>query len=171
MKYSRVMIIIIMFCLSSIKAHGLDIENSGTAVLFSEMSGTVYFEGIPAANATLIRTISLGDSRRDRFSTDEDGRFKLPAITQEGLSPADLLDFGVSQEIIVEFENRRFPLWSAVKRNPNKNSEALGKEIDVECELTGLNQLVRVDGHPIFTPCRWDVMTDVYTPGFPYNRF
>lgn len=167
MKISKYLAIIIILGCNATHAFSMDFEDSGVAFVFSKMSGTVFFDDQPAAHATLIRTVNYGGYERDRFKTDENGRFELPAIIEANLSPEEMAEFSVGQEVLVEYQGRRYPLWSAVKRDPRENSEARGKPLQVRCELAGLNQLVQVDGHPIFTPCRWDVETDRLTPGFP----
>lgn len=166
MKISKLLAIIIMLGLFCNSAAGMDFDDSGVINLFSRMSGTVYIDGVPAANAMLVRTVNFGGVERDRFEADEQGQFELPAMYEANLDQINPEDLVVGQEVIVEYQGRRYPLWSAAKRNPQENSEARGGELEVECDLAGLNQLVQIDGQPIFTPCRWNVQPDVFTPGF-----
>lgn len=170
MRFSKYLAIIIILICNATSAIGMDFEDAGTAFLFSSMSGNLYFDGEPVAHATLIRTINFDGYERDRFVTDENGYFELPAVIEANLSAEQIADFSVGQEILVEYQGRRYTLWSAVKSDPRENSEARGQELEVRCDMAGLNQLVQVDGHPIFTPCRWDVETDLFTPGFAHKN-
>lgn len=132
--------------------------------LMSEISGTITFNGEPAAGAQLKRTVRKAFSRSemtDETTADAHGYFSLPAVVQTkwipGLIPAE---FVVPSLITVTYQGTEVVVWSSTKRSPEPDTENKGRPLVVECELTGRPRGFWVDGAPFTTRCHWDVDVD-----------
>jgi len=130
--------------------------------LFSEMTGVINFEGKPAAGVKLVRMVDYDKPQYDETVTDENGYFHFPAIHRSSLLNNILpMEFAVGQQIIVYKDGKEYEMWSGIKRKPEENSEARGKSLIVECELTLPEQpYIKIDGSPISSLCKWDVEPD-----------
>ena len=130
--------------------------------LFSEMSGIIKFKDQPAAGVKLVRMVDYDKKQFDETETDENGYFHFPAIHRSSLLNNILpMEFAVGQEIIAYKDGKEYEMWSGIKRKPEENSEARGKSLIVECELTLPEQpYIKVDGSPISSLCKWDVEPD-----------
>src|SRR5690554_3011894 len=126
-------------------------------VLFSPMEGKMTFEGKPAANAKIVRTIIWkGDEgETDVFYTAEDGTFKLPIKSAKVRLPI-LAEFVLTQEISVFYKDQEFAMWFKAKKDLSEYGEMGGKPQNLHCELT--NEIVRLeDFNGLFgTSCKWD---------------
>jgi len=126
-------------------------------VLFSPMEGRMTFEGQPAANAKIVRTIIWkGDAgETDVFYTAEDGTFKLPIKRAKVRLPL-LAEFVLTQEVSVFYKDQEIPLWFRHKQDLNKYGELFGKPVNFRCELTDENVYIEGFGGTFTTPCKWD---------------
>lgn len=126
-------------------------------VLFSPMEGKITFEGKPAANAKIVRTIIWkGDEgETDTFYTTETGEFTLP-LKRTRVRIPPLAEFRVIQEINVFYENQEFMVWVKGKSDTTEFGELGGIPQNLRCELT--DESVRIDdfGDLFGTSCQWD---------------
>lgn len=134
--------------------------DAGKVCLFSKISGVITLDGKPAANAKVVRTVNLNKDKVDYTQTDENGYFEMPAVFQRTVTKFLPQEFVASQEISVQHLDKNYRIWSGVKRTPEENSEARGKDLIVECELSSEESLITVNNSPIFSLCKWNVEPD-----------
>jgi hypothetical protein len=126
-------------------------------VLFSPMEGKITFEGKPAANAKITRTIIWkGDAgETDTFYTNQNGEFKLPIKRAKVRIPL-LMEFVLTQEVGVFYEGKDYSVWVKAKQDLGEYGELGGRPINLRCELT--DKRVRLeDFNGLFgTSFKWD---------------
>lgn len=144
----------------------MSILDTGKVCLFSKISGVVTYKGKPAANALLTRTAGLSKDRFDKVRTDENGYFEMPAIFERTITKFLPQEFVAKQVIVVNYNDQKFDIWSGVKRTPEENSEARGKNLVVSCELTHEKNLKQVNNNPIISRCTWAAEPDEIDTGF-----
>jgi hypothetical protein len=138
----------------------MSIFNTGKVCLFSKISGVVTYQGKPAANALLIRTVNLSRDKIDKTWTDENGYFEMPAVFVRTITKLLPQEFAAQQVIDVDFDGEQYNIWSGVKRIPEENAEARGESLVVRCELTQERTLKQVNSGPIFSRCIWGAEPD-----------
>lgn len=149
--------------LLSISACGgkeMGMTDIGKICLFSKMSGVVLLDGKPAANARLVRTVDFTGAKTDETHTDANGYFEFPAVFQRSIAKHLPQEFASNQTIVAFYQDKEYAMWTGVKRKPEENSEARGKELIVKCELNQEEKLIKVNNSPIFSLCTWDVEPD-----------
>jgi hypothetical protein len=134
--------------------------DAGKVCLFSKISGVITLDGKPVANAKITRTVNLNKDKVDHTYTDDKGYFEMPAVFQRTVTKFLPQEFVAKQEIVVRHLEKEYRIWSSVKRTPEENSEARGKDLVVECELNGEETLITVNNSPIFSLCKWNVEPD-----------
>ena len=132
----------------------------GNVCLFSKISGIITLDGKPVANAKITRTVNLNRDKVDHAYTDDKGYFEMPAVFQRYVSKLLPQEFVANQEIFVHYLKKDYRIWSSVKRTPEENSEARGKDLLIECELNSEETLITVNNSPIFSLCKWNVEPD-----------
>lgn len=147
----------LIFALFSSGAASANLFDVGKVCLFSKISGVITLDGIPAANAKVIRTVNLNKDKTDYTYTDENGYFEMPAVFQRTVTKFLPQEFVANQDIFVDYMNKNYRIWSSVKRTPEVNSESRGKDLVVECELNSEETLITVNNSPIFSLCKWNV--------------
>lgn len=150
----------VIFALFSSGAASANLFDAGKVCLFSKISGVITLDGIPAANAKVIRTVNLNKDKTDYTYTDEHGYFEMPAVFQRTVTKFLPQEFVANQDIFVDYMNKNYRIWSSVKRTPEVNSESRGKDLVVECELNSEETLITVNNSPIFSLCKWNVEPD-----------
>lgn len=134
--------------------------DAGKVCLFSKISGVITLDGKPVANAKITRTVNLNKDKVDHTYTDDKGYFEMPAVFQRTVTKFLPQEFVANQEIFVRHLDQDYRIWSSVKRTPEENSEARGKDLVVECELNSEETLITVNNSPIFSLCKWNVEPD-----------
>jgi hypothetical protein len=126
-------------------------------VLFSPMEGKMTFEGKPAANAKIVRTIIWkGDEgETDVFYTAEDGTFKLPIKRAKVRIPL-LAEFVLTQEVSVFYNDQEFSIWVRSKSDLGEYGELGGKPKNFRCELTDKRVRLEEFWGLFGTSCKWD---------------
>lgn len=150
----------VIFALFSSGSSATSIFDVGKVCLFSKISGVIALDGLPAANAKVIRTANLNKDKVDYTYTDENGFFEMPAVFQRSVKKFLPQEFVANQDIFVDYMNKNYRIWSSVKRTPEENSESRGKDLVVECELNSEETLITVNNSPIFSLCKWNVEPD-----------
>lgn len=138
----------------------MGIFDAGKVCLFSRISGVITLNGVPAANAHVVRTVNLSRDKVDETYTDENGYFEMPAVFQRTITKFLPQEFAASQHIAVHYGGKEYKMWSAVKRDPSENAESRGKDLVVRCELNSEETLIKVNNSPIFSLCEWNVEPD-----------
>ena len=108
----------------------------------------------------LVQLLDLDGNVLAETYTDENGYFEFPPFFERSIAKYLPMEFVVGQKIIVTYEGKEYEMWSGVKRKPEENVESRGKPLVVECELSGEEKLIEVNGGPIFSLCTWDVEPD-----------
>lgn len=157
--HNRYLLIVtfLMISLYSMKGVAMSLLFGTEVVLFSPMEGKITFEGKPAANAKITRTIIWkGDEgETDTFYTSENGEFKLPIKKTRVRIPL-LAEFVLTQELDVFYAGKEFSIWVKAKQDLEEYGELGGRPINFRCELT--DKRVRLeDFNGMFgTSCKWD---------------
>lgn len=153
-----VSILVLMFLFSGVLAMG--ITDAGKVCLFSKMSGVIKLDGKPVVNARLIRAVNLNKDIVDETTTDEKGFFEFDAQFSRTVTKFLPQEFAAKQVIWVYYQDKEYKMWSGVKRKPEENTEARGKQLVVECELNSEKNVIEINSSPIISLCKWDVQPD-----------
>lgn len=139
-------------------------NTNGKDCLFSAISGTITFNGEPAAGAHVKRVAGkahVDGEFTDETFTDDNGYFSMPAVWERNLlSRVFPMEFAVPQKITIDFKGEEYLIWTSVKRSREEHSESKGKPLVVQCELTSEERNFDVDGAFFATLCTWDVEID-----------
>ena len=138
----------------------MSIADTGKVFLFSGMSGVITLDGAPVKNAKITRIVDYEKKESDETSTNEKGEFSLAPISKRTVAKLLPQEFVVSQQLIVDYEGKRYEIWNGIKRNSDENSESRGKPLVVACELNSEEKYIKVNNSPIFSLCSWDVEPD-----------
>lgn len=153
-------IMIICSLLAAAGAFAIKLGDIGKVCLFSAMSGTITLNGIPVTNARLVRTGDRDGPIVDETFTDENGYFEFPPMLERTITKLLPQEFVASQKIIVHYHDKKYEMWSSVKRAPEENTESRGKALVVTCELNAEQTFIVINRVPIHSLCSWDVETD-----------
>lgn len=114
------------------------------AILFSPMEGQVTLNGEPAAGARLSLYIAWKDKKGETFEyfTDESGFFKIPrhSVVYRQTILAQLV---IAQKITVEYKGTSYDVWVFSKMEPADFTELDGQPINLVCELTNSERIIR----------------------------
>ncbi|WP_444993957.1 DUF6795 domain-containing protein [Aliikangiella sp. IMCC44359] len=158
-KNYRVILILLLIGFS-LGGVAMSILDAGKVCLFSKISGVVMLDGKPAVNAKVVRTVNLSKDITDQTTTDDKGYFEMPAVYTRTIGKYLPQEFVASQLIEVSYQEKKYEIWSSVKRSPEENTESRGKPLNVECELNSERGLIMIDRVGIFSRCKWDVEPD-----------
>lgn len=150
----------LIFALCSSGASTPSLFDAGKVCLFSKISGVIRLDGIPAANAKVIRTVNLNKDKVDYTYADENGYFEMPAVFQRTLTKFLPQEFVASQHIVVYHNGMEYDIWSGVKRTQEENAEARGETLKVQCELNSEKSIKIVNNSPYISRCTWDAEPD-----------
>lgn len=151
----------VIFALFSSGASATSLFHVGKVCLFSKISGVITLDGLPAANAKVIRTANLNKDKVDITYTDENGFFEMPAVFQRTVTKFLPQEFVTKQDIVVQYNGKEYDIWSGVKRTPDENAEARGEILNVQCELNSEKSIKMVNNSPYISRCTWDTEADV----------
>lgn len=162
---------ILFFSLFSVGAYTMSILDTGKVCLFSGMKGVITLDGEPVANAKIIRTANRDGDKHDSAKTNNNGEFSFEPMFERTVTKFLPQEFSASQKMVVEHNDKKYEIWTGVKRTPEENAEAKGKLLDVKCELA-LEEMnyVKVNGGPIFSRCEWDVEPDEQFDGPLFDK-
>lgn len=158
--WPRISTTIFVMILMTNEVFAMSLSDAGKVCLFSNMAGSITLNGKPVANARLVRTVNLSSDETDETTTDENGKFELPAIFKRTISKYLPQEFAANQEIVVHYNGKEYRIWSGVKRKSEENTESRGKPLRVKCELNSEETMIKVNNSPIFSLCTWDVEPD-----------
>jgi hypothetical protein len=126
-------------------------------VLFSPMEGKLTFEGKPAADAKIVRSLKWKGEvvETDTFHANQKGEFDIPS-KKDTIKISPLTQFVVQQDIFVYFKEKKYHVWDMGKLSKLEYGELYGRPINLHCELT--EEMIGVD--VLFglleTSCKWD---------------
>jgi len=128
-------------------------------VISSPFEGRILFGGKPLAGARIERTVKWKDETgmTDATTTDENGRFALPLVTESAKLPK-LTQFVAHQEISVIHNDTKYTIWVMGKLGKELYSELGGKPENFRCELTDDLMRVETDDGLLGTLCKWDAI-------------
>src|SRR5690554_8208603 len=108
----------LIISLCSMDGAAMSLFSRTDVVLFSPMEGKMTFEGKPAVNAKIVRTIIWkGDEgETDIFYTAEDGTFKLP-IKRVKVGLPMLPELVLTQEFSVFYIIKKLTIWFKSRKN------------------------------------------------------
>ena len=118
-------------------------------VLFSEVDGVlVDGTGSPQGGVRIERQWTWrGTADSDETTTDGNGRFRFPEVTERSLMAAILpQEPVVGQDMIAHGANGPLKIWGAMKNSYERNSELDGRPLRLSC---------RIDKEPDDTGLYW----------------
>lgn len=140
------------FAMSLIKTKKVD------AVLFSEMSGTITYNGEPAERVVLDLSVTWNEDQNitQEFLANSKGEFLIPKI-EKIIETSPLVQLVISQTIVAKYKGASYDLWIRSKRDIAEYTETEGKPANFRCELT--DPLIRreVESGQLGTPCKWEI--------------
>lgn len=152
--------LLVLLAFTSVGVCAMSLTDIGKVCLFSEMSGVLMANGVPAANVRLVRTARWQSEHQDETTTDADGRFHFPEMTERTVAKFLPMEFVASQKVVAFYDDAEIRIWGGVKRTPEANAEAKGEALDVACELIAEENYIEVSGGLIYSRCTWDVEPD-----------
>ncbi|MCL6269324.1 hypothetical protein M3P05_05115 [Sansalvadorimonas sp. 2012CJ34-2] len=131
----------------------MSLFSSKEVVLFSDVEGSITYDGKPISGATILRTSKWQKENSDSVITENDGSFRMPAITMShnSLLPSQFVSH---QRITVQYQGNDFVIWSMGKINPELDGELGGKKIKFTCELKDEMEPVDVPEGLLVTACK-----------------
>lgn len=142
------------------------VSDLGKVCLFSGISGVITLDGKPVANARVVRTANRDGAMTDETVTDNKGHFNFPAVYERTVTKYLPQEFVVKQDISVYYQNKKYDMWSGVKRRPDENTESRGAPLIVKCELNQEKKFKQVNNSPIISLCTWEAEPDIIDTGF-----
>lgn len=130
------------------------LANQAEAFMFSKnvycspVQGIIQLHGKPLSGLLVTRTLISGGfkGRRhtDTTTTDANGKFELPEVSNRTFLRPDLLSPNprVSQTISIDYQGRKFLFWAHQKQDFTTGSEvADGKaDIEISCDLANIEE-------------------------------
>jgi hypothetical protein len=102
---------------------------------FSEISGTVMYEGTPLEGARIVRRYQYGGVRgQDAVVTGADGRFHFDHASRYRLMHASQQVI-IRQEVTIQHEQREYLGWRYTKLNLDEFGESGGVPLWLSCAL------------------------------------
>lgn len=127
-------------------------------VLFSRVQGKIMYQGVPVANAKVIRRYKYDtpQSMEDSCMTDAEGIFELPTILLKNANVTPLVQFVVHQQLFVERNGEQQQIWSHGKMEKSESSEYGGEFKKISCDLA-VEPKRRELGllNVVYTNCEW----------------
>lgn len=128
------------------------------AILFSEMSGMITYNGKPAENVILNLSVTWNENKNitQQFRTNAKGEFFIPKIERK-IDTSPLVQLVISQAIVAQYNNTSYDFWIRSKRDTEEYTETEGKPENFRCELTDPFTRIEVKNGQLGTPCKWEV--------------
>jgi len=117
-------------------------------VLFSEVRGSVLWDGVPVSGAAVVRSYSWGDKQGgDATVSDAKGEFQLPPIVGRSLLAWLPHEPMVHQTITIQHQGTTYEAWSFFKHNYDLNGELDGRPLRLRCDLTDTPSRITIGPH------------------------
>ncbi|WP_250460114.1 DUF6795 domain-containing protein [Microbulbifer litoralis] len=128
------------------------------AVLFSEMSGIITYNGEPAEDVVLDLSVKWNEDQsvNQKLRTNSKGEFSIPKI-EKRIETSPLVQLVISQTIVATYKGVSYDLWIRSKRDTNEYTETEGKPKNFRCELTDPLIRIEVESGQLGTPCKWEI--------------
>lgn len=126
-------------------------------VLSSPFEGVITLDHQPVAGAKVVRVLTWFETEHatDNAVTDKEGRFSLPVV-KKTLALNKIGEFVVSQEIVVQYDGKEYPIWTKAKWDKGLYGELSGVPENFHCELTDEFKLVEEGKGLLATACQWN---------------
>ncbi len=126
------------------------------AVLVSPMEGQLLFEGEPASEAKITLWTKWKNPEGEFFTytADKNGYFKIPE-QRDFYKVSALAQIVITQEITVEYKNRKYLIWTLSKTSTHQFGELGGEPSQLKCELTNEIEPYLTDDVSLGTTCQW----------------
>lgn len=144
---------------------GFGNKSEETFVTSSPIEGKIMNEGLPVANARIVRKVRSNKHQDwvvEEFSTDENGFFSLPV--REETYALGLTQFVSATQVDIEINGELINFWYSNSLKGEIYAEFGGAKLkELSCELTSEEIIINGDFHNILTKCTWNNMpeTDV----------
>lgn len=139
---------------------GFGNKSEETFVTSSPIEGKILNEGLPVANARIVRKVRSNKHQDwvvEEFSTDENGFFSLP-VREETYS-LGLTQFVSATQVDIEIDGELVNFWYSNSLKGEIYAEFGGSELkELLCELTDEEIIINDDLHNIITKCTWKDM-------------
>lgn len=127
----------------------------GKTCVFSSVKARLLVDGKPVANKKVIRKWNWNNPESDESMTDDNGYVSFPSVFESSVSRLLPIEISISQSLSVEVNGEVKDFWISSKREAEENSEYGGSNIDITCELTGEETLIKDYGiSKILTVCQ-----------------
>lgn len=127
----------------------------GKTCVFSSVKAQLLMNGKPLSNVKVTRKWDWNSEKSDESTTDENGFVTFPAVFESSASRLLPVEIVIAQSLSVQVDGEQKDFWISSKREPEENSEYGGKNIDITCELTDDEQLIKDYGiSKILTMCK-----------------
>ena len=128
--------------------------DAGKTCVFSQVEAKVTKNGEPVKGAKVIRRWEWNKPNQDETTTDENGRFQLPAVFEKSVSRLLPVELVIGQGMAIVVDGEEVGFWSNGKREPEENSEYGGEPMVLVCELTDEEELIEDYGSLMVTQCK-----------------
>jgi hypothetical protein len=141
---------------------GFGNKSEETFVTSSPIEGKIVNEGLPVANARIVRKVRSNKHQDwvvEEFSTDENGFFSLPV--REETYALGLTQFVSATQVDIEINGELVNFWYSNNSRGRLYSEFGGTALqNLVCELADEEIIINGDGYGILTKCHWSNMPD-----------
>jgi len=126
-------------------------------VLSSPFAGVITLNDQPVEGAQVVRVLTWFETQNatDSTLTDKNGNFMLPEVTKN-LALSKIGEFVISQEMVVLYREKEYPIWTKAKLDKDLYGELGGMPINFHCELSNEFKLVDAGKGKLVTVCQWD---------------
>lgn len=146
-----VSIFVLVPCLAAI---GCGISNPLKTCVFSPVKAQLLLKGEPVKGATVIRRWDWQNLREERTVTDDKGYFYFPVVYEYSiirLLPAEIV---IGQGLYSMVEGEEIFFWTNARRDHEENTEYQGRAIDITCDLSDEEVLIKEFGARMVTLCK-----------------
>lgn len=132
-------------------------------VISAPLAGLLVKEGLPLANARIIRRVSWNGNeygRVDEFYTNDRGYFEIPAHHEE-LSLGILDEFFATTELFSDREINENAFWYSQKKTREVYNEKSLQFNELVCDINMVEERVNLGNIGVLTKCQWQGMPEL----------
>lgn len=132
----------------------MGIFDGAKTCVFSAVNARLTLNGVPLANAKVIRQWDWNERKRDQAMTDENGNVSLPAMYESSITRLLPTELVIGQQLSIEVDGEERVFWTNSKREPEENAEYGGHAVRLSCELSDEEALIEDYGSLMVTMCK-----------------